>query len=107
MGGFGGGEGFTYMAFPETWNLSWALWVGVRFEGAGEGREVIEDASPLLKVISGRIREVRSSWFGGEVEVIDAILEKGENELSILRLLRLLDVALRFEFQEIKADRCI
>lgn len=54
------GEG-RYIAFPETENRCWARWVGVRFAGAGSGGEAIELASPVLKTIWGRIREVRAS----------------------------------------------
>lgn len=49
------------MAFPFTSNLNFALASGVMEVGIGAGGGVNEVASPLLKVIWGRTRLVRSS----------------------------------------------
>lgn len=57
------------MAFPRTLNLSAARISGVRVLDIGAGGGVKDDSSPLLKVICGRTRFVRSSLFRADAVV--------------------------------------
>jgi len=59
-----------YIAFPFTSNLRFALSEAGKEAGGGAEGKVLDVESPLLRVIWGRVREVRDSLSVGAVMVL-------------------------------------